>query len=239
MIERLKQKYPSDNPLVEIQLGRIAKLNVQLTRIQQLIDAAFLLAGDYKISDAVLMDRLQMNETEKINANRIANEDKETEIVFDLSLMELAIEIGQVDTETFESPQDFLTHTPRLCEYLYVQASILDTSISEYISSCLTSQLGAISKNPILENYLREQLKWRQKNAALEQENAALKQGVTVNHRPTPAAKTKEEMILALRVKELQKASQFMRQMISDRLKTNHKLYAFSRGCPEFCVNVG
>lgn len=65
MIERLKQKYPSDNPLVEMQLGRIAKLNVQLTRIQQLIDAAFLLTRDYKISDALLMDRLQMNETEK------------------------------------------------------------------------------------------------------------------------------------------------------------------------------
>lgn len=165
----------------------------------------------------------------KINANRIANEDKETEITFDLSLMELATEIGQVDTETFESPQDFLTHTPRLCQYLYAQASNLDTSISEYISSYLSSKLGSLNKNPLYENLLRNQLKWRQKNIALEKEIAALKQGFTENQRPPPAVKTKEEMILELRVKELQQASQLVRQMISDRLKTNHKLYAFSQ----------
>jgi hypothetical protein len=40
MIVSLKKKYPSDNPLVEMQLARIAKLNVQLTRIQQFIDAS-------------------------------------------------------------------------------------------------------------------------------------------------------------------------------------------------------
>ena len=40
MMVSLKEKYPSDNPLVGMQLARIAKLNVQLTRIQQFIDAA-------------------------------------------------------------------------------------------------------------------------------------------------------------------------------------------------------
>ncbi len=55
MMVSLKEKYPSDNPLVGMQLARIAKLNVQLTRIQQFIDAAFMLAKDHTMTDEALM----------------------------------------------------------------------------------------------------------------------------------------------------------------------------------------
>ena len=231
MMGRLKEKYPSNNPLVEMQLERIAKLNVQLKRIQQLIDAAFMLTKDYKISDEILMDRLQMNETEKISANRVASENAETDIIFDLSLMELAAEIDQIDTESFKSPQDFLTHTPNLCQYLHEQASRFDVSIGEYISNYLKSQQDRIVGSAIIDKLLRDYVKLRQEKHALEQENQELKQGLTVKQRPTstPIIKSKEDAILSLKVKDLKEASKFLHNMINDRLRTNHKLYAFSQ----------
>lgn len=41
LLEDLKQAYPNHNPLVRMQLERIAKLNIQLERIQNTIDAQF------------------------------------------------------------------------------------------------------------------------------------------------------------------------------------------------------
>jgi hypothetical protein len=98
MMVSLKEKYPSDNPLIGMQLARIAKLNVQLTRIQQFIDAAFMLAKDHSMTDEALMDFLQMSNDEKIAARQLSIEDTGTEVVFDLALMEISAEVGQVDT---------------------------------------------------------------------------------------------------------------------------------------------
>ncbi len=42
LLKQLKEFYPNPNPLVQLQLERIAKLNIQLSRIQNTIDAQFL-----------------------------------------------------------------------------------------------------------------------------------------------------------------------------------------------------
>ncbi|MBU3621097.1 hypothetical protein [Polynucleobacter sp. CS-Odin-A6] len=41
LLEDLKEPHPNQNPLVRIQLEQIAKLNIQLERIQNTIDAQF------------------------------------------------------------------------------------------------------------------------------------------------------------------------------------------------------
>ena len=42
LLAELKESYPSTNPLIRLQLERIAKLNIQLERIQNIIDAQFM-----------------------------------------------------------------------------------------------------------------------------------------------------------------------------------------------------
>ena len=42
LLTELKESYPSPNPLIRLQLERIAKINIQLERIQNTIDAQFM-----------------------------------------------------------------------------------------------------------------------------------------------------------------------------------------------------
>lgn len=42
LLESLSKRYSSDNPLIELQLVRIARINIQLERIQNVIDASFI-----------------------------------------------------------------------------------------------------------------------------------------------------------------------------------------------------
>ena len=41
LLKSLRKKYATDNPLIELQLARIARVNIQLERIQNTIDALF------------------------------------------------------------------------------------------------------------------------------------------------------------------------------------------------------
>jgi len=183
MMVSLKEKYPSDNPLVGMQLARIAKLNVQLTRIQQFIDAAFMLAKDHSMTDEALMDLLQMSDDEKIDALQLSIEDLGAEVVFNLELMEISAEVGQVDTRTFITPGDFLTHTPRLCQYLYDNASANDISMKNYISGYLGTQLSHAGRSSVADQIVNKYDKTLRENHELRKENEALKQGFPANEK--------------------------------------------------------
>jgi hypothetical protein len=229
MMVSLKEKYPSDNPLVGMQLARIAKLNVQLTRVQQFIDAAFMLAKDHSMTDEALMELLQMSDDEKLVARQLSSEDTGTEVVFDLALMEISAEVGQVDTLTFKTPQDFLTYTPRLCKYLYDNASANDISITKYISSYLGTQLSHTGRSSVIDQIVHRYEKITRENNDLRKENEALKQGFPADKKTlsSTAFKSKDDAILELSVKDLQKASDLIQEMITGAIQTNHKLYTF------------
>jgi hypothetical protein len=231
MITSLKAKYPSDNPLVGMQLARIAKLNVQLNRIQQFIDAAFLLAKDHTMTDEALMDLLGMSEAEKVDARRLAGENTEAEVNFDLELIKISAEIGQVNTQTFKTPEDFLTHTPKLCTYLYDNASANDISINSYISGYLGTQLSHAGRSSLIDGIIRKYEKTIRENHDLRKENDALKQGFTSEKKTSSSTpfKSKEVAILELSVKDLQKACDLIQEMITEAIQTNHKLYTFTQ----------
>ncbi|WP_114638113.1 hypothetical protein [Polynucleobacter necessarius] len=62
LLAELKESYPTTNPLIRIQLERIAKLNVQLERIQNTIDVQFLRSralsrGYHELARHLDMDR--------------------------------------------------------------------------------------------------------------------------------------------------------------------------------------
>ncbi len=208
MMVSLKEKYPSDNPLIGMQLSRIAKLNVQLTRIQQFIDAAFMLAKDHTMTDEALMNLIGMTETEKVDARKINEENGEVSIVFDKELLEIIAEIGGVNTETFKTPQDFLTHTPLLCDYLYRKASVIGVSVTDFISSYLMTQLNGMGRNSSLDGFLRDYQEKRQEIHDLKQENDELRQGIIreasgINTPLTQPKPAKEDAIFKTPLKKL------------------------------------
>lgn len=58
-LDALKHQYPSDNPLVQMQLDRIAKSKVYVERIQSVIDATYLFAQQPDASDESLINSLR------------------------------------------------------------------------------------------------------------------------------------------------------------------------------------
>jgi hypothetical protein len=93
--------------------------------------------------------------TRKPLARQISIEDTENEVVFDLALMEISAEIGQIDTTTFKTAQDFLNYTPHLCKYLYDNATARDISIKSYISDYLGTQLSHAGRSSLLDGIIR------------------------------------------------------------------------------------
>ena len=72
LLGALKEQYPSDNPLVQMQLERIARAKVYVDRIQNVIDAAYLLAEQPATSDESLIKLLDMEPSQKAIADKIS-----------------------------------------------------------------------------------------------------------------------------------------------------------------------
>lgn len=228
----LRKKYPSDNPLIGLELERIAKLNVQLKRIQQFIDAAFLIAEDHSLTDEALMDLLGMTEEEKLDARQINANSNKGEIKFDLEMMEICAEISDVDTETFKKPQDFLTHTPLLCKYLYREASLSDASIDHFISKYLEGKLSGKGPSSRADGMLRSIEQSAREKFDLQDRIKELKQGIIREEKgittPTPPPQ-KDVGILETNIKRLQEATKLIKELSAKSIRTNNKLFTFSQ----------
>jgi hypothetical protein len=134
-LTELKKSYPSPNPPIRLQLERIAKLNIQLEQIQNMIDAQFMrtrvLSRGYQESARYLdMDR----ETKSLAlylAMRLGGELK----MLDLEKFKVSTELNYwVDYERPSTHEEFLDKTPRFCEYLYREANKNQQTIRDYIS---------------------------------------------------------------------------------------------------------
>ena len=74
-LEALQLQYPSKNPLVMMQLDRIANFKIQADRIQRSIDATFAASELKQSSNEILMDLLEMDKDQKRIAENIDAED--------------------------------------------------------------------------------------------------------------------------------------------------------------------
>ena len=72
-LSALQKAYPNKNPLVAMQLERIAKIKIQLDRIQSTIDATFTMGQLEENVDSKLMELLDMDEALKNKAKSIAS----------------------------------------------------------------------------------------------------------------------------------------------------------------------
>jgi len=109
--------------LIRIQLERIAKLNVQLERIQNTIDAQFLRSRALSRGYHDLARHLDMDRETKSLALNLAMGIGGKERILDLEKIEISNELNYwVDFERPSNHEEFLDKTPRFCEYLFGEA---------------------------------------------------------------------------------------------------------------------
>ena len=129
----LQKAYPNKNPLVAMQLERIAKIKIQLERIQTTIDATFEMAQEEEGIDANLMGLLDMDEALLDEAKSITSGDKGISDRVNLERIKIATELSSVDITELKTQRDFLNQTPQLCQYLFKRSRECAMSILNFI----------------------------------------------------------------------------------------------------------
>jgi hypothetical protein len=120
LLNELRESYPPANPLVRMQLERIAKLNIQLERIQNTIDAQFLRSRALSRGYHELARHLDMDRETKSLALNLAMGLGGKEKILDMDKIDISNELNYwVDSERPSTHEEFLDKTPRFCEYLF------------------------------------------------------------------------------------------------------------------------
>ncbi len=150
-LAELRAQYPSANPLVKMQIERIARLKVQLERIQDVIDASFAAARARTDPMSQAMEQLKLTDPEKghIAATVLGHETNTQSIEYlDLRVMDVALEVTESDRfELLTTHDDFLRKLPRLCAYILEQALERGESLEDFVASRQVALPGA--KRPI------------------------------------------------------------------------------------------
>ncbi len=129
----LHKAYPNKNPLVTMQLERIAKIKIQLERIQLTIDATFEMAQEEDDLDTKLTDLLNMDKFLKGQAKSIASGEIELSEWVNHDRIKIVAELSSVDIGELKTHHDFLTKTPQLCQYLFNRSCEYQISILNFI----------------------------------------------------------------------------------------------------------
>lgn len=130
LIAGLTKAYPSDNPLIQLQLVRIARVTIQLERIQNTIDALFEKSRAHSNLEKNLMEFLGVTPEKRIEAilqrNGISSSPSDTDNAINQEIIANKISAPK-------SQQEFLENAPLFCGQLYKNASLEKMTIEEYI----------------------------------------------------------------------------------------------------------
>ena len=141
IVNDLKKAYPSKNPLIKMQIDRIAKIKIQLDRIHGLIDQAFDEANLPNNIAERLMDILQLDENQRNKLIEDGKHDSSTPI--DIKKIEVAQALIKSNYLECKTHEELLNRCHDFCEYLYNQAIANETNLStyvKYLSSTPSSQ---------------------------------------------------------------------------------------------------
>ncbi len=137
LLTALQMHYPTPHPLVQLQLERIARLAVQLERIQGVMDAAFIVERRSQSAFERACTALHLSDDEQAHllVTRIARlQGRAPPASAEAQLMAAVGEIRAVgDPALLTTHQQFLTIVPKVCRYLVEQARWHKLTLSEYL----------------------------------------------------------------------------------------------------------
>ena len=131
----LQQAYPNKNPLVAMQLERIAKIKIHLERVQSTIDATFEMAREEEALDEKLMNLLDMDQALINKANLIVSGEAVINEMVSDERIKVANELSSINVDKLKTQEDFLNQTPQLCQYLFTRSHQSNISILNFINS--------------------------------------------------------------------------------------------------------
>jgi len=148
VIHDLQEHYQSKNPLVHLQLERIARITIQLERIQNTIDASFLISRAQSSTYETLMESLKMDTREQsIAASSLFGLSKEyLEEAINPDRIDICNELMRSLLPIPKTSQEFLDRCPVLCRYLYDEALEKSMSVADYIDNELPNIPNASDK---------------------------------------------------------------------------------------------
>lgn len=129
----LQKAYPNKNPLIAMQLERIAKINIQLERIQSTIDATFEMAQAEEGIDAKLISLLDMDEALLDEAKSITSGEMIISEMVNHERIKVGNELSSIIISELKNQEDFLTSAPHFCQYLFKRSRECGMNILEFI----------------------------------------------------------------------------------------------------------
>ena len=209
LLTELNEAYPSQNPLIRLQLERIVRLNIQLERIQNTIDAQFqIIRATSSIYDGLLKTLDIDQKTASIIADAIFGIKNTDEFLEELRF-EVSMELRSLyPPNRPTSHQEFLEKTPVFCEYLLHEAGKQKLSIKDYID---------------------------QKIPCLKEDNSKhFAPGINVkfiflHERPIIPAETLKEAIKNTDLAKLKRAAEWYSNEISRFIRRNQKITDFQK----------
>ena len=130
LISDLTDHYESRNPLIGLQLERIARVTIQLERIQNTIDALFEKSRAQSQLESNLLEYLEISPGQRIKAllNKLGVGGSANDSEQEISKEVIALKISPPQTQ-----QEFLEKAPTLFAELYQSAVLNEESFKEYI----------------------------------------------------------------------------------------------------------
>lgn len=216
-LAELRRYYPSKNPLVSMQLDRIARATVYVDRIQSVIDATYLLAQDQQLTDDSLSSLLNLDPNELGIAAGITRGELTLDDYVDAERLAIAAEVSRLNVGDLRNHEDFLEHAPKLCAFLHREATRFEQDIDTYISFD-TNPAPHLSRAQDL--HLKKVFESRQAEIAAKD---------TANRpKPKRTQKTFDEAMAATNIESLQDFTRFMQAEFERVMKTHQKLVTFS-----------
>lgn len=150
LLEALQQQYPSENPLIQLQLERIARLTVQLERLQMVMDATFQISRIKHDSIDSIMNALELDEDQMRLVSQIILEADSANPFINITHKKLEYEFYTIHNENshINNHEALLFNAPYLCRALYEKASMMGLTIDKF----LTENLKLEKENLQIEN---------------------------------------------------------------------------------------
>lgn len=148
LLAALKLEFTSKNPLIQLQLERIAKLTVQLERTQMIMDAEHLKSRRQADVIDIIMNKIEFNEEQTRLFCQIFGEAESAERLFNTTHKKLEYEIFMINFEDLHinNHDALLANAPNLCRALYEKAYISGLSIEHFLTQNLTQQNEKLRK---------------------------------------------------------------------------------------------
>lgn len=212
LVKDLTKQYDSSNPLAKFQIERIARLNVQLQRIQDAIDA------DFEISRLQAIDSEKLPPSNSLSRNLVINgattiqfnnQSKYSDIT-KKTYIDIATELIANNYSAIMTHEGFLNKCPKFCDYLFTESQLENLTIENFVDKKFDTDDG---------NWGAFKKKFDEAMAA---HNPEL-------YDPPPAGITKEQAIFNTNLHTIRKAAKWIANLKELILNLNKSAAAYKK----------